>query len=149
MAKGARRLVADRPQAARGGLGCVLIVEDDAILSLALEDMLRGAGARKVVVATTTEEALHALEQFRPAILVLDVHLADRDDGWAVAELAVQLSPKPPQIVFSTATPTQIPPRVAEMGVVLAKPYTQEDLLAVLGHDRPGGLFARLIHPGT
>ena len=129
-------------------LGSVLIVEDNALLALALEDMLRGAGARKVVIASTTEGALHALEQFRPAILVLDVHLADRDDGWAVAELVTQLSPRPPLIVFSTATPSDIPARVAEMGVVLAKPYAEEDLLAALDRGHSNGLFARLRHTG-
>ena len=31
------------------------------------------------------------LEQARPDALILDVHLADRDDGWALAEVVAML----------------------------------------------------------
>jgi CheY-like chemotaxis protein len=122
----------------------VLIVEDDAIIGLALEDALAGAGVRNVEISTTTEQALDALRRERPEAIVLDVHLADRDDGWAIAELVKTLGPDSPRIVFSTGAPQDIPDEVAEMGCVLAKPYDIETLIDLLREPRRRGIISRL-----
>ena len=71
--------------------GHVLVVEDDAILAMALEMALRDAGVEQVEISSTSEMALAALRAGQPDAIVLDVHLADRDDGWAVAELVRSL----------------------------------------------------------
>ena len=125
-------------------LGRVLIVEDDAILAMAMEDALRDAGAREVETCRTTEEALAALRREKPDVLVLDVHLADRDDGWAIAELVDGIGPKPPRIVFSTGAPDDIPEEIAGLGPVLAKPYDPADLVAAIRDKQKRGLFSRL-----
>src|SRR5688572_21123524 len=78
------------------GLGSALVVEDDAILAMSLEQTLLEAGVAEVAIAGSVAEAMAVLETLKPAVLVLDVHLADRDDGWAIAELVIQLSPRPP-----------------------------------------------------
>ncbi len=122
----------------------VLIVEDDAIIGLALEDALAGAGVRNVEISTTTEQALDALRRERPEAIVLDVHLADRDDGWAIAELVKTLGPDSPRIVFSTGAPQEIPDEVAEMGCVLAKPYDIETLIDLLREPKRRGIISRL-----
>ena len=122
----------------------VLIVEDDAIIGLALEDALAGAGVRNVEISTTTEQALDALRRERPEAIVLDVHLADRDDGWAIAELVKTLGPDSPRIVFSTGAPQDIPDEVAEMGCVLAKPYDIETLIDLLREPKRRGIISRL-----
>ena len=60
-------------------------------------------------------------------------------------ELLKELGPKPPRIVFSTGSPEAIPQAIAEMGIVLEKPYDPEVLLAALHHKAaPVGLFAKL-----
>ena len=126
-------------------LGRALIVEDDALLAMALEDALRDGGAEEVVVCDSVAAAMAELERLKPDILVLDVKLADRDDGWAMAELVTELSPRPPAIIFSTGAPESIPERVAELGAVLAKPYDPARLIAVLAeHRRKPGLLGRL-----
>ena len=122
----------------------VLIVEDDAIIGLALEDALADAGVRNVEISTTTEQALDALRRERPDAIVLDVHLADRDDGWAIAELVKTLGPDSPRIVFSTGAPQDIPDEVAEMGCVLAKPYDIETLIDLLREPKRRGIISRL-----
>jgi len=119
-------------------------VEDDAIIGLALEDALAGAGVRNVEISTTTEQALDALRRERPEAIVLDVHLADRDDGWAIAELVKTLGPDSPRIVFSTGAPQEIPDEVAEMGCVLAKPYDIETLIDLLREPKRRGIISRL-----
>ncbi|USA39661.1 response regulator [Pelagerythrobacter marinus] len=128
-------------------IGHVLVVEDDAVLSLAIEAALRDAGARRVEICQTTEAALEALRRSRPDVVVLDVQLADRDDGWAIAELIDSVGPQPPRIVFSTGAPDRIPPQVAGLGTVLEKPYDPRDLVRAVAAPRRRGLLDRLRRP--
>jgi DNA-binding NtrC family response regulator len=125
-------------------LGRILVVEDDSLLSLALEDALQQAGAMEVVVCPSIARTMEALEQGPADVVILDVHLTDRDDGWALAELVDQLSPRRPRIVFSTGSPEDIPPAIAEMGMVFEKPYDPAQLASVLASGARRGLFARL-----
>ena len=128
----------------RGALGRVLVVEDDPIQGLALETALRDAGAADVVLCPSIACTMAALEEGPADAIVLDVHLADRDDGWALAELVDMLGPKRPRIVFSTGSPEDIPPDIAEMGPVFEKPYDPAQLAEVLASGAGRGLFARL-----
>jgi DNA-binding response OmpR family regulator len=126
-------------------LGRALIVEDDALLALNLEQTLLAAGAEKVLVCDSVAAAMVELETLKPDILILDVHLADRDDGWAMAELVTELSPRPPAIVFSTGAPESIPEKVSQLGAVLVKPYDPAELIALLVDLRgKPGLLGRL-----
>lgn len=126
-------------------LGRVLVVEDDAILALALETALLDGGARAVIICASTAAAMSELEKGRPDAIILDVHLTDRDDGWALAELVELLGPKRPHIVFSTGSPQDIPAKIAAMGMVFEKPYDPARLVTALQGKRRPGLFARLI----
>ena len=126
-------------------LGRALIVEDDPLLAMSLEDALMAGGAEAVVVCDTVAAAMAELDRLKPDILILDVQLADRDDGWAMAELVTTLSPRPPAIIFSTGAPERIPAHVAQLGAVLAKPYDPAALIAVLADlRRKPGLLGRL-----
>jgi CheY-like chemotaxis protein len=125
-------------------LGDVLLVEDDALIAMALEGALLDAGARSVTICSTSAEALAALRDHKPDSMVLDVHLADRDDGWAIAELVNSVGPNPPRIVFSTGAPQDIPAEIAELGPVLAKPYDHAELIAALRRPPREGLLARI-----
>ena len=122
----------------------VLVVEDDAILSMTIEDTLSDAGVAKVELCSSTEQALDALRRKRPDVIVLDVHLADRDDGWAVAELVRTLGPEAPRIVFSTGAPQDIPEEIAALGCVLEKPYDSAVLVKLLGEPERTGIISRL-----
>ncbi len=126
------------------GFGRILVVEDDGLLAMAIEQALLDAGAGDVVLCNSTDAALAALRVKRPDAIVLDVHLADRDDGWAIAELVDDIGPNSPRIVFSTGAPQDIPPKIAELGPILVKPYDPADLIeAIRGPQRPG-IFSRL-----
>lgn len=122
----------------------VLVVEDDPVQGMAIEDALRDAGVEHVVLCPSIACTMEALEQESADAIVLDVHLADRDDGWALAELVDMLGPKRPRIVFSTGSPEDIPPEIAEMGPVFEKPYDPAELAAALVSGAKPGLFARL-----
>lgn len=122
----------------------VLIVEDDAVLALTIELTLRDAGVEDIEICSTSEMALVALRDNDPDAIVLDVHLADRDDGWAIAELVRSLGPNSPRIVFSTGAPRDIPEAIAELGCVLEKPYDPQTLIDVLREPRRRGIISRL-----
>jgi DNA-binding response OmpR family regulator len=125
-------------------LGRVLVVEDDPVLALALEDALLTARAGEVVICPSMESTMGELEKGPVDAIVIDVHLADRDDGWAVAELVDMLGTRRPRIVFSTGAPQDIPPEIAEMGPVFEKPYDPAELVAALSGEERVGLFAKL-----
>ena len=134
-----------KPSADKTSLGFALIVEDDPLLSLALEHALLDGGAKRVAVCASVSAAMAELEAMRPDILILDVNLADRDDGWTLAELVTSLSPRPPAIVFSTGSPERIPEKIAALGAVMGKPYDPAALVAVLrAQHRKPGLLQRL-----
>ncbi len=131
--------------AGKRGLGRVLVVEDDAVLAMAIEAALLDAGAAEVAICPSLACAMQVLEEGPAEAIVLDVHLADRDDGWALAELASLLGPRPPRIVFSTGAPQDIPPGIAEMGPVFEKPYDPARLAEAVASGTRRGFFARLL----
>ena len=116
-----------------------------------IEDALKAAGVAQVEICPTTDCALAALRRKQPDVIVLDVHLADRDDGWAVAELVATLGPDSPRIIFSTGQPKDIPEDIAAMGAVLEKPYAPEVLVDLLRQSEKRGVMSRLrgaLRPG-
>ena len=138
------RMVAKSQERGKSALRRVLIVEDDPVLALALEDALVERGAEDVVICPSIAATMAELEGERPDALVIDVHLADRDDGWALVELVEMLGTRRPRIVFSTGAPQDIPPKIAEAGAVFEKPYDPADLAAALSGEEKRGLFSRL-----
>lgn len=136
----------DKPVRRRrpGPLGRALVVEDDGLIATDIAEALAEAGASPVEICASIAHAMERLERAVPALLILDVHLADRDDGWALAELAIQLGESPPLILFTTATPDSIPQSAAELGHVLAKPFRTEDLIALVRREKPRGLLGRI-----
>lgn len=112
-----------------------LVVEDDAIVAMATEEILRAEGYDPVVVCATAKAAIDCLALLAPRVLVLDAGLADRADGWSIAELAREIVSPPPKLLFVTGSPEAIPSDIAKLGTVLAKPCTEEDFLRALRTD--------------
>jgi CheY-like chemotaxis protein len=111
---------------------------------MVLEQALLDAGVAQVALSSSTEQAMQHLRQERPGAIVLDVHLADRDDGWAIAELVRTLGPNSPRIIFSTGAPQDIPKDIAALGCTLEKPYDAEVLIDVLRQPKRRGIISRL-----
>lgn len=108
----------------------ILVVEDDPVLALDLEMAFFDAGAAEVITASRARTALQELADRPPHLLVLDLSLNDSDEGFGIAEIALQLFNPPPRIIFSTGSPDRIPPHLAKIGQVFAKPYDTTLLVA-------------------
>ena len=109
-----------------------LVVEDDSIVAMATEEILRSEGYDPVVICASAKAAVECLAMLAPRVLVLDAGLADRADGWMIAELARETVSPQPKLLFVTGSPEAIPAEIAKLGIVLAKPCTEEDFLRAL-----------------
>ena len=106
----------------------VLIVEDEAIISFLIEDMLRELGCRVVRNVACIEEALSALDEDRPDVAVLDVNL----DGIEVYPVAERLRDRGIPFVFTTGYGVEgLAPAWADRPVV-QKPFRSESLARAL-----------------
>lgn len=76
----------------------VMVVEDEAIVSFMIEDMLLDRGCAAVWHASSVEEALRLLESRRPDLAVLDVNLG----GELVFPVAARLEAAQIPFVFAT-----------------------------------------------
>lgn len=106
----------------------VLVVEDDAVISMLIEDMLDELGHvidASVARLATAFELLDSLH-FDVAILDINIH------GEPVFPLAQRLSTLGKPMIFSTGYGQAGLPAEFEKCPVLAKPYSLADLKRVL-----------------
>jgi two-component system, response regulator PdtaR len=65
----------------------ILVVEDEALVAMALADCLEDAGHEVVGPAATVDEAMALCEARTPELALLDIDLRDDGDGVALARL--------------------------------------------------------------
>jgi CheY-like chemotaxis protein len=116
----------------------ILIVEDEAIISFLIEDMLFELGCGSVTNVAGIVEALAALDEARPDVAVLDVNL----DGQEVYPVAERLKASGIPFVFTTGYGSDgLRPEWAHMPVV-QKPFRADMLakaiVAVIANAQPG-----------
>lgn len=66
----------------------VLVIEDNAILSLTLEVMLKRLGFTEIRKAYSADEALSAIDEFEPELLLVDINLDSDLSGIDVVKIA-------------------------------------------------------------
>ncbi len=79
----------------------VLIVEDESIIALDIQTSLQNAGYEVIAIATTSEEAILAVTEFQPNLVLMDIQLKSDRDGVETAEHIHQKFRLP--IIFLTA----------------------------------------------
>jgi CheY-like chemotaxis protein len=107
----------------------VLIVEDDAIIALDFEDILRGVGVKTVRSAGSVARALSLIDQRAPDFALLDVGLV-HEKSFAVAERLAALK-IPFVFVTGYGADVGLPPAFASQPR-LPKPCSSEALQAAL-----------------
>jgi len=111
----------------------VLIVEDEMILAVILEKTIEKFGFEIVGKATSGEKAIRMIEELRPDIITVDIHLDDSTDGITVAEIIQQYYS--PEVIFITGNSDSLNyTRAKEVGFVafLTKPVQKEELKTAL-----------------
>jgi CheY-like chemotaxis protein len=106
----------------------VLLVEDESMVSLLVEDMLKSLGCAIVWQASNLAEAAIALRNNAPDVAVLDLNL----DGELVEPVAEQLAGERIPFVFATAYGRQSVPERWASRLVIQKPFRSETLGAAL-----------------
>ena len=81
----------------------MLIIEDECIIALHLEGLLRDLGATSIAFAETEDEAVASARSHRPAFIMSDVNLRSGTGPGAVQTIQNEMGPLP--VVFVTATP--------------------------------------------
>lgn len=105
----------------------ILIVEDDAIIAYDLAETVQGMGHNVCGNAATMDEALTLAARHRPTLALMDIRLADGDNGLEVArELRSQ---RFLPVIFVTAFPNELAKQGLEhLGPVIPKPFTREQI---------------------
>ena len=106
----------------------VLVVEDEALVSMLVEEYLDELGCEVVAVSPRLEDALEKARTLALDAAVLDVNLAGRL-SYPVAEL---LRSRGVPFVFATGYGVAGLPEGLHGAPVLAKPFQQDQLAAAL-----------------
>lgn len=107
----------------------ILVVEDNALLAITIEDMLKEAGAEVVGPAVTLDEAERCAAEESLSAALLDIRLED-EEVWPVARL---LAKRGIPFVFSTGhyTSSTLPAEWTGRPI-LTKPVRPQKIIAAL-----------------
>lgn len=115
----------------------VLVIEDNPAFALVLDEYLKEEG---LVTAgcTTAEQALTMVREFPPRLVLLDIHLAGKADGWDLL-LALKSDPATRAIPVIVVTGSESHTRgLALQGVeYVPKPFTSGALLEAVHRQMP------------
>ncbi len=111
----------------------ILIIEDEPVISLDLAQLIGEMGHTVLAVARTHKEAVAAVKESRPALILADVHLADDSSGIeAVAEI-LEMFDVP--TVFITAFPERLLTGDGhEPAYLITKPFVPQNVKTVIAH---------------
>jgi CheY-like chemotaxis protein/DNA-directed RNA polymerase specialized sigma24 family protein len=129
----------------------VLIIEDEPIIAMDLEALVTDLGHSVTEVARTHKEALAAISQNEPGLVLADIHLADGSSGLdAVNDI---LSEYNLPVIFITAYPERLlTGQRPEPTFLITKPFRPEVVKAIISQalffDRRAGLGRELAAAG-
>lgn len=109
------------------------IVEDEAIIAENLRQLLTERGYRAAPPANSYTQALQLLEEEKPDLVLLDIHLSGRKDGFDVAQKITELYHIP--FIFLTAfsdSRSLARAKAVHPHAYLVKPFKKDDLYAAI-----------------
>ena len=116
-------------EAARFSGLTALVVEDETIIALLIEDMLKDIGFAEVGQAGSIAQAIAALERTRPDIAILDVNLA----GVPAYPVAERLQAADIPFIFASGYSTAGIAAPWSRCSVLKKPFQADKLAEAIG----------------
>ena len=109
----------------------VVIIEDEPLIALDLELLLQSLGHHVVRVARTERQAIDAVLQTRPGLVLADIQLADGSSGLDAVNEILRTLPVP--VIFVTAFPERLLTGTKpEPTFLVRKPYHRDALKAVI-----------------
>lgn len=110
----------------------VLIIEDEPIISMDLEQIVRDLGHDVMATVVTREEALGAIETHKPGLVLADIQLADGSSGIdAVKDIFARFMVP---VIFITAYPERLlTGERPEPTFLITKPFLQSTVKAAIG----------------
>jgi DNA-binding response OmpR family regulator len=109
----------------------VLIVEDQLLLAMTVRDALEDHGYRVLALAIRHQEALDTVAQDRPDLALVNIELADDDDG---AVLAGELTAMGIPVVFISGQTSRIESSREAAIASMPKPYSLEDMVLAVDY---------------
>lgn len=107
----------------------ILIVEDDMIISLVVENMVKELGYSVVGKAVSGEEAIKIAKEEQPDILLMDIRLKGDMDGIdTVAKIKESINPK---VIYLTGNSDRLNferAKDTDFADLIVKPFTIGDL---------------------
>lgn len=111
-----------------GGLGSVLILEDEGLVSLLIEDIVREMGAERVQVFAEAKAAREAAESSELDFAILDLHLPDGDS----AAVADALESRGVPFIFSSGSGSEWLQERHRNRPMITKPFSDDSLRALI-----------------
>ncbi|MFQ6551619.1 response regulator [Aestuariibius insulae] len=113
--------------------GRVLIIEDEAIIAMDLEALVKSMGHEVVGLAPTRTDAVEMGKKERPDLILADIHLADKSSGIdAVNDLLGHFGEIP--VIFITAYPERLlTGERPEPAFLISKPYVEDQVRSAVG----------------
>ena len=108
----------------------VLVVEDEAMISMWVEEILGDLGCEVLATASRLDDAMAKARALEVDLALLDVNLAGQL-SYPVAEI---LQARRIPFVFATGYGAAGLPAALQEAQVLSKPFQQDQLAAALGH---------------
>jgi CheY-like chemotaxis protein len=109
----------------------VLIIEDDPIIAMDLEGVVLDLGHAITHIARTRTEAVAAIANHVPGLVLADIHLADGSSGLDAVQDILGLCEVP--VIFITAYPERLLTGVRpEPAFLITKPFRTEEVRAII-----------------
>lgn len=108
----------------------VLLIEDDALISMLLAELLAGMGHDVCATAATEADAVAAAIRYRPDLIVVDDDLG-QGGGSGVSAIEEILRTAPVAHVFVTGAPGTVQ-ALRPGDVVVRKPFREADLVRAI-----------------
>lgn len=116
------------PQADGYGIGSVLLVEDEVMVSVMIENFLLDLGASEVIPCGSPAEAMDMIRNKRVTCAILDAKIGEGDSF----DLADELERRSVPFFFATAAGPDVIAERHRHRPILAKPFSNAQLLEFL-----------------
>ncbi|MCW0198826.1 response regulator [Sphingopyxis sp.] len=109
----------------------VLIIEDEPLIAMELEQIVRGLGHDVAGIATTHEDAVAAFENSDAGLVLADIQLADGSSGIDAVQDILAVAPVP--AIFITAFPERLlTGHCVEPTFLISKPFRENTVRAAI-----------------